>query len=61
MTRLLSDPDHRARLAAAGYRAYSEKWTETAVIPQYLDIVRRAGERRRHQRVMDALATVEVA
>ncbi|HSA54346.1 MAG TPA: glycosyltransferase family 4 protein [Gemmatimonadaceae bacterium] len=61
LRRLASDPAHRSRLAAAGFRAYVDRWSESAVIPQYLDIVRRAAARRRHERVLSALAAVEVA
>jgi glycosyltransferase involved in cell wall biosynthesis len=61
MRRLQSDPVHRARLAAAGYRSYVERWSESAVIPKYLDIVRRAAVRRGHARVSASLAAQEVA
>jgi glycosyltransferase involved in cell wall biosynthesis len=61
LRRLASDAPHRSRLAAAGYRAYTERWTESAVIPQYLEIVRRVAERRGKQRVLDTLSAVEVA
>jgi hypothetical protein len=61
MRRMQGDAAYRATLAASGYRAYVERWSERAVLPRYLDIVRRAAERRRHARVLDALATQEVA
>jgi len=61
MRRLQGDPAHRARLSAAGYRAYVDHWTESAVVPRYLDIVRRAAQRRNRTRVLDAFATQEVA
>ncbi len=61
MHRLQDDPSHRARLSRAGYRGYVERWSESAVIPQYLGIVRRAAERRGHRAVLDALAELEVA
>lgn len=61
MHRLQDDPGHRARLARAGYRGYVERWSESAVIPQYLGIVRRAAERRGHRAVLEALAGLEVA
>lgn len=61
MQRLQRDPAHRARLADSGYRAYVDRWSESAVIPKYLDIVRRAAMRRQHQRVADALSTLEVS
>lgn len=46
MQRLQGEPSHRARLGRAGFRGYVERWSESAVIPQYLDIVRRAAARR---------------
>lgn len=61
MQRLQEDPAHRARLARAGFRAYVERWSESAVIPQYLGIVRRAAARRGHRAVLDALSEAEVA
>jgi glycosyltransferase involved in cell wall biosynthesis len=61
MRRLQSQPSYRARLAAAGYRAYVDRWSESAVVPQYLDIVRRAAARRGHRRAADALSTLGVA
>lgn len=61
MQRLQGDPVHRARLARAGYCGYVERWSESAVIPRYLDIVRRAAERRGLRSVLDALPEAEVA
>ena len=61
MQRLQADPAHRARLARAGYRGYVERWSESAVIPQYLGIVRRAAARRNQRAVLDALAEADVA
>jgi glycosyltransferase involved in cell wall biosynthesis len=61
MHRIQDDPSHRARLARAGYRGYVERWSESAVIPQYLGIVRRAATRRNKRAVLDALPEVGVA
>lgn len=61
MQRLQRDPGYRRQLSRAGYQAYVDRWTERAVVPRYLDIVRRAAERRGHMRVLEALATQEVA
>ena len=61
MQRLQADPAHRARLARAGYRGYVERWSESAVIPQYLGIIRRAATRRNQRGVLDALAEADVA
>ncbi len=61
MRRLQGDPAHRERLSQAGYAAYANRWSERVVVPQYLEIVRRAAARRGHLRVIDALTTQEVA
>jgi glycosyltransferase involved in cell wall biosynthesis len=61
MRRMQDDRPYRARLAAAGYRAYVERWSEGVVIPRYLDIVRRAAHRRGHQRVIETLDDAEAA
>jgi glycosyltransferase involved in cell wall biosynthesis len=61
MRRLQEDPRHRACLAQAAYRGYVERWSESAVIPQYLGIVRRAAARRGQRAILDALPEEEVA
>ncbi len=61
MQRLQADPAYRARLAQSGYRGYAERWSERAVIPQYLGIIRRAAARRGRRAILDALAEEEVA
>jgi glycosyltransferase involved in cell wall biosynthesis len=55
MRRFQTDPAHRAQCAAAGHLAFLEHWTEKAVVPRYLDIVRRAAERRQRTEVVHAL------
>jgi glycosyltransferase involved in cell wall biosynthesis len=61
LRRLQSDPALRAAQARSGYQAYVERWSESAVVPQYLEIVRRAAERRGKERVRRALTLAEVA
>jgi glycosyltransferase involved in cell wall biosynthesis len=61
MQRMQSDPAHRARLAKAGYRGYVDHWSESAVIPQYLGIVRRAAARAGRYSILEALPEAEVA
>ncbi|MCE9594286.1 MAG: glycosyltransferase family 4 protein [Planctomycetes bacterium] len=55
MRRFQSDPAHRSRCAAAGHAAFLENWTERAVVPRYLDIVRRAAEHKGRKGVTEAL------
>jgi glycosyltransferase involved in cell wall biosynthesis len=61
MRRLQHEPGLRAGLAAAGRRAFQERWSESVVIPRYLDVVRRAAMRRGSAHVARALSTLEVA
>jgi glycosyltransferase involved in cell wall biosynthesis len=56
MRRIQEDPAHREQLAANGWRAYLERWTESAVIPRYLELVRRAAERRGDVDVLAAMS-----
>jgi glycosyltransferase involved in cell wall biosynthesis len=46
MRRLQFDATHRRQLARDGFQAYLSRWTESAVVPRYLDIVHRALARR---------------
>lgn len=55
MARLVADPSWRDALAAAGREAVEQYWSEQAVVPGFLDVVRRAAERRQDARVLDAL------
>jgi glycosyltransferase involved in cell wall biosynthesis len=55
MRRLQHDPEHRARLARAGYAAYVRNWSESAVVPRYLDIVARAARAKGDTRVLEKL------
>ena len=61
MRRIQENPDHRASLAENGLRAFREKWAESAVIPQYLDIVRRAADRTGRTAVVEALNSTELS
>lgn len=46
MHRLQNEPGLRDRLADSGYAAFLSRWSEAAVIPRYLEIVRGAAARR---------------
>jgi glycosyltransferase involved in cell wall biosynthesis len=56
MRRLLTEPGLRDRLGAAGRRAFADRWSEGAVVPRFLDLVRRAAEAKGDRRVASALA-----
>lgn len=55
MRRLQDDGDYRRARAESGYRAYVERYSESAVVPQYLGIVRRAAERRNRVDLLERL------
>lgn len=61
MRRLQQDPGYRGRLSRSGYQGYVEHWSESAVIPRYLDIVHRAAARRGRSDILSALNGVGVA
>ena len=56
MASLLADPARRAALGQAGRRAFEAHWCERVVVPRYLDIVRRAAERKGDTRVLETLS-----
>jgi len=50
MARMQADPALREQYGRRGHQAYLDHWCESAVIPRYLDVVRRAALRRgRHE------------
>ncbi len=54
LARVQGDPALRAQMARDGHAAYLRHWSERAVVPRYLDIVRRAAERRGDARIARA-------
>jgi len=56
LRRLQSDTETRAALGRVARQGFEMHWSEGAVLPQYLDIVRRAAERAGKQDVAAALA-----
>jgi len=59
MRRLQGDPARREECAAAGQRAYRERWSESAVVPRYLDLVRRCAEKKGAADLVAALTAEE--
>jgi glycosyltransferase involved in cell wall biosynthesis len=51
----------RIQLGRAGYEAYLQNWSESAVVPQYLELIRRIAEQRGRTDIVDALAMEKVA
>lgn len=57
LRRLREDPARRAQLAAAGRQAVERHWTEAAVVPAYLDLVKNAASRRGRLDILSRLET----
>jgi glycosyltransferase involved in cell wall biosynthesis len=55
MRRLQAEPGRRERLGHAAFEAVGRHWSERAVVPQYLDVVRRAAVEKGATRVVDLL------
>jgi glycosyltransferase involved in cell wall biosynthesis len=53
--RYVDDRDRRHRLGEAGRRAFAERWSESAVMPRFLDVVRTAAARRGARTVLERL------
>lgn len=61
MRRLQDDEAMRTRLSRNGRRAYEEHWTEDAVVPQYLRLIREIADRKGGARVRQVLGAGDVA
>jgi glycosyltransferase involved in cell wall biosynthesis len=55
MRRIRQDPGRRSRLAANAREGFVKHWTESAVIPRYLDVVRRAAAAKGHTEIVRKL------
>jgi glycosyltransferase involved in cell wall biosynthesis len=55
MRRILGDPGRRRALGRAGQESQQRLWSESAVVPRYLDLVRRIAERRGIEHTKHAL------
>jgi glycosyltransferase involved in cell wall biosynthesis len=56
MRRLQADPAYRRAKAESAYRAYEAHYCETVVVPQYLEIVKRAALRTGRERLASRIA-----
>jgi glycosyltransferase involved in cell wall biosynthesis len=55
MARIQRQPALRAQYAEAGYQAYVDHYSESQVVPRYLDVIRRAAQAKGDRRVLEAL------
>jgi glycosyltransferase involved in cell wall biosynthesis len=57
MRRVQENPEHRESLARGAFRAFSERWCESAVVPRYLDLVGQAAESSGQPEIARAVAS----
>jgi len=55
MQRIQSDPELRGRMAHQGRAAFLEYWSESAVIPKFLEVVRRTADRTKRTDILSKL------
>lgn len=61
MQKLQQSSDARAELARAGFNAFVQHWSESAVVPRYLDLVRQTAAIRGRTDITNALTMESVA
>lgn len=61
LARLRADPARRQQLGANGWRAYVNHWSESAVVPKYLDVVRNAALRTGRHELAARIGTCSAA
>ena len=61
LTRMQRDPGERLRRAARARQSFGEYWSESAVVPQYLEILSRAAVKRGREDIAEALEARSVA
>lgn len=57
LDRIAQNQAHRDALGRSGRQAFETHWSENVVVPQYLDIVRRAAVRKGDTRISNLLAS----
>ncbi len=55
LRRMQHQPGYRDRLAAAAYRGFTERWTESAVMPRFFDLLKRLARDRGATDIVQAL------
>ena len=55
MRRLQADPSLRSKLAECGYKGFEACWAEAAVVPRYLDVVKRAARAKGRTNIVRAI------
>jgi len=55
MRKMQSDPDYRNKLARQGHEGFLKHWSEEAIIPQFLDVVRKAAEKTQRTEIAEKL------
>ena len=57
MKNILLDPNERARMSRPARRGFVDRWSENAVVPRYLEFIRRTAERKGRTDIVERLRT----
>jgi hypothetical protein len=57
MERVQNDAGYRQRLARSGSESFRKYWSEAAVMPRYLDVVRKTAVKKGRSDVVERLET----
>jgi len=55
MKNILLDPDERARMSRRARRGFLDRWSESAVVPRYLEFILRAAEHKQRADIVERL------
>jgi glycosyltransferase involved in cell wall biosynthesis len=59
MRKIQSDPEYRDKLAIRGHEGFLKNWSEAAIIPQFLDVIRRTAEKTQQTDIVEKLETLK--
>jgi len=59
MMKIQSDPEYRDKLARQGHAGFLNNWSEAAIIPQFLDVIRKTAEKTQRTDIAEKLGTLK--
>lgn len=59
MQKIQSNPEYRNKLAKQGHEGFLKNWSETAIIPQFLDVIRRTAVKTQRTAITERLEALK--
>jgi hypothetical protein len=59
MRKFQTDPEYRNNLARQGRQGFLENWSEAAIIPQFLDVIRRTALKTQRNDIVETLEALK--